>query len=115
MAGYCIGKFTGLSLATNAEVEWKDFYLSTQTQYSLATKKDIANFFFSWSEAGYKPIPELFRRPGHAIYMAAGSKRYATGTGGRDLILKIFQFLFTCSALFKQAVTWFWDLYMNII
>jgi len=53
MAGYCIGKFTGLSLAVNAEAEWKDFYVSTQTQYSMATKKDAANFFFSWSEAGY--------------------------------------------------------------
>ena len=60
MAGYCIGKFTGLSLATNAEAEWKDFYLSTQTQYSIATKKDIANFFFSWSEAGYNISRNFF-------------------------------------------------------
>ncbi len=60
MTGYCIGKFTGLSFATNAEAEWKDFYLSTQTQYSMATKKDIANFFFSWSEVGYNVFRNFF-------------------------------------------------------
>jgi len=60
MAGYCIGKFTGLSLAVNAEAEWKDLYVSTQTQYSMATKKDAANFFFSWSEAGYNVSRNFF-------------------------------------------------------
>jgi hypothetical protein len=60
MAGYCIGKFTGLSLAANAEAEWKDFYFSTQTQYSMATKKNAANFFFSWSEAGYNVFRNFF-------------------------------------------------------
>ena len=60
MAGYCTGKFSGFSLATNAEAEWKDFYLSTQTQYSMATKKNTANFFFSWSEAGYNIFRNFF-------------------------------------------------------
>ena len=60
LAGYCIGKFTGLSIAVNAEAEWKDFYVSTQTQFSRATKKDVANFFFSWSEAGYNVSPIFF-------------------------------------------------------
>ncbi len=60
MVGYCIGQFTGLSLATNAEAEWKDFYVSTQTQYSIGTKKDMANFFFSWSEAGYNVFRNFF-------------------------------------------------------
>lgn len=60
MVGYSIGNFTGLSLATNAEVEWKDFYLSTQSQFSLATKKGMSNFFFSWSEVGYNVFRSLF-------------------------------------------------------
>ena len=60
MAGYCFGKFTGLSLATNAEAEWKDLYFSTQTQYSWATKKESANFFFSWTEAGYNMSRNFF-------------------------------------------------------
>jgi hypothetical protein len=53
MAGYSTGKFTGVSAGINNEIEWKDFYFSAQSQYSMATKKDIANFFFNWSEAGY--------------------------------------------------------------
>ena len=53
IAGYSTGKFTGVSAGINNEAEWKDFYFSAQSQYSMATKKDIANFFFNWSEAGY--------------------------------------------------------------
>jgi hypothetical protein len=53
MAGYSTGKFTGVSAGINNDAEWKDFYFSAQSQYSVATKKDIANFFFNWSEAGY--------------------------------------------------------------
>jgi len=61
MIGYSTGRFTGLSLAFNAEAEWKSFYLSSQTQHSIATKKNDPssvkkseeNFFFSWSELGY--------------------------------------------------------------
>lgn len=60
MAGYCIGRFTGLSFAVNAEAEWKDLYLSTQTQFSVATKKGISNFFFSWSELGYDVFRNFF-------------------------------------------------------
>jgi hypothetical protein len=61
MAGYSTGRFNGLSFAFNTEVEWKAFYFSSQTQYSIATKKNDSlsvkksaeNFFFSWSELGY--------------------------------------------------------------
>ena len=53
MAGYSTGKFTGVSAAVNNEAEWKDFYFSAQSQYSKATKADLANFFFNWSELGY--------------------------------------------------------------
>lgn len=60
MGGYCIGKFNGLSFAANAEAEWKDFYLSTQTQYSVATKRDMTNFFFSWTEVGYNVFRNFF-------------------------------------------------------
>jgi hypothetical protein len=60
MTGYCIGKFTGLSFAANAEAEWKDLFISTQTQYSMATKKNMANFFFSWSEVGYNVFKNFF-------------------------------------------------------
>ncbi|MBL0273539.1 MAG: hypothetical protein IPQ06_10810 [Chitinophagaceae bacterium] len=60
MLGYSTGRFTGLSLATNVEVEWKNFYLSSQTQYSMATKQNSADFFFSWSELGYDISDNFF-------------------------------------------------------
>ncbi len=61
MAGYSTGRFKGVSLAINAEGEWKNFFISSQTQYSIATmktdslmvKKNADDFFFSWSETGY--------------------------------------------------------------
>jgi hypothetical protein len=53
MVGLSTGKFTGASVAANAELEWKNFYGSSQTQYSMGLKKGMTNFFFSWSELGY--------------------------------------------------------------
>jgi len=60
MLGYSIGRFTGFSVATNAELEWRKIYLSSQTQYSVATKNGISDFFFSWSEIGYNISSTLF-------------------------------------------------------
>jgi hypothetical protein len=53
MAGFSTGRFTGISLATNIEAEWKNIYLSSETQYSQAIKKDAKSFFFNWSDLGY--------------------------------------------------------------
>ncbi len=60
MAGFSTGKFTGLSLAANLDTEWKNFYLSSQTQYSIGTKKEVDNFFFTWSELGYNISKNLY-------------------------------------------------------
>jgi hypothetical protein len=60
MLGFSAGWFTGISLATNAEAEWKNFYLSSQTQHSIAIKEDCENFFFSWSELGYNVSDHFF-------------------------------------------------------
>lgn len=60
MTGFSTGKFTGMSLAANADMEWNNFYLSSQTQYSFSTKKEVSNFFFSWSELGYTISKCLF-------------------------------------------------------
>jgi len=53
MVGFSAGTFTGVSVGLNGEAEWKDFYLSAQSQYSVGTKQHVADFFFNWSEAGY--------------------------------------------------------------
>ena len=45
MVGFSTGKFTGISFATKAETEWKNFYVSSETQYSMAIKNNASNFF----------------------------------------------------------------------
>ena len=53
LLGYSAGRFRGPSFAVNAEAEWKNFFASSQTQYSLSLKTTEESFFFTWSEAGY--------------------------------------------------------------
>ena len=60
MAGLSTGKFTGISLATKAEAEWKNIYASTELQYSMAAKKSMTSFFFNWSELEYYIMRNLF-------------------------------------------------------
>jgi hypothetical protein len=60
MTGFSVGRFTGFSLATNIETEWRNFYISSQSQYSMALKKENSNFFFSWSELGYNISDHVF-------------------------------------------------------
>jgi hypothetical protein len=68
MTGFSTGHFTGVSFAANADAEWKHFYFSSQTQYSVSIKKNDStviknnpgNFFFSWSELGYNISDNFF-------------------------------------------------------
>jgi hypothetical protein len=60
MAGFSAGNFTGISLAANTEATWNKFYLWAQSQYSKATKTNIADFFFNWSELGYEITDNFF-------------------------------------------------------
>lgn len=60
MAGFSVGKFTGVTFAANAEADWKKIYVSTQSQYSMATKKTMTNFFFNWSELNYYVLRNFF-------------------------------------------------------
>jgi len=53
LAGFSYGRFTGASIAANTEVEWKKFYISSQSQYSVGLRKETPDFFFTWSELGY--------------------------------------------------------------
>lgn len=60
MAGFSTGRFTGVSFATNAEVNWKKIYFSSQSQYSRSFKIEIPDFFFSWAELGYNISAHFF-------------------------------------------------------
>lgn len=60
LVGFSVGNFTGVSLANNIESSWHKFYLSSQTQFSVATKATAQNFFFTWSEIGYTITKHFF-------------------------------------------------------
>jgi hypothetical protein len=60
MFGVSAGQFTGLTSALNIDVEWRDFYVSVESQYSKTLKKDQADFFFNWSELGYSISEHVF-------------------------------------------------------
>ncbi|MBC7949110.1 MAG: hypothetical protein H7Y42_14590 [Chitinophagaceae bacterium] len=60
MTGYSTGRFTGLSIGINADVEWKNLYLSAQSQYSRSRLGKETSFTFSWSEVGINLSDHLF-------------------------------------------------------
>jgi hypothetical protein len=60
LLGFSTGRFTGISLAANSEISWKQFYISSQSQYSRGIKKGSASFLFNWSELCYTISPHFF-------------------------------------------------------
>jgi len=59
MLGGMAGKLQGGSLGLTAELDYKNIYISTQSQYCLSARDSRENFFFSWSEAGYHLFKQL--------------------------------------------------------
>jgi len=76
LAGFSAGTFTGITVAVHTEMEWKNFYFSSQTQQSIGTKKISDGFFFSWSELGYTVREHFF---------AGAAMQYTSRKGEKDL------------------------------
>ena len=55
-----LGRFNGWSGGLNMDLEYKNFYLSSQSQYTFSADDEINNFYFSWSELGYQPLKWLY-------------------------------------------------------
>lgn len=53
MLGAVIGKFKGGAVAINAEVEYKKYFFSLQSQYVFSIEDRRADFFYHWAELGY--------------------------------------------------------------
>ena len=60
LLGFSTGRFTGISVAINSEISWKQFYISSQSQYSRGIKGGSTDFLFNWSELGYTISPHFF-------------------------------------------------------
>ena len=48
------GAYRGGSIGANIDLEYGNFYLSSQPQYTLGFKTRENNFIYSWSEVGYQ-------------------------------------------------------------
>lgn len=79
MIGLSAGNFSGVSIAANGELDWKNFYASSQTQYSINIKTDGKNFFFSWSELGYNISKTLFAGAAVQYTLQAGKTNTEPG------------------------------------
>ncbi len=60
MLGWVFGQYNGGSVALNADVAYKKFYLSVQTQYTMSKNSRAENFFYTWGEIGYDVTPWLY-------------------------------------------------------
>lgn len=59
MLGISAGDFTGVSVATKTDFEWKRFFLSAEMQYSTSFHNKRSDFLFNWSELGYS-VSDIF-------------------------------------------------------
>lgn len=58
--GGVVGRFNGGSAGLNMDLEYKQFYFSSQSQYTFSLDDEINNFYFSWSEVGYQPLDWVY-------------------------------------------------------
>jgi hypothetical protein len=78
IVGAAMGRFNGISTGLNVDLEYDQFFFSSQSQYSVATAKGKGSddFFYSWSEAGIQPLSWLY----------AGASFQQTYTAGERLL-----------------------------
>ena len=60
LLGGVTGKFNGVSTGVNMELEYNNFFFSSQSQYSFSTGDRADSFLYSWSEIGYQPLSWLY-------------------------------------------------------
>lgn len=60
MLGGSIGRFKGISTGLNIEMDYNNFFFSSQSQYSKSTSPFSTDFIYSWSEVGYQSLKWLY-------------------------------------------------------
>lgn len=53
-AGLVLGRMNGGSLGSNIDIEFKNLFFSLESQYTFSVNERSQDFFFNWSEVGYK-------------------------------------------------------------
>jgi|SRR5665213_1485014 len=54
MAGVVLGRLNGGNIGSNIDFEYKNFFVSLESQFTFSVEKKSQNFFFNWSEAAYQ-------------------------------------------------------------
>jgi hypothetical protein len=54
LLGAVAGEFNGGAVAANAEIEYKKFTLSFQSQYSFSVENKMDNFIYLWSDISFQ-------------------------------------------------------------
>jgi len=54
IAGVVLGRMNGGSVGINLELDYKNFYFNTQSQYTFSVQQHSNNFIYSWSDLAYK-------------------------------------------------------------
>jgi hypothetical protein len=118
MMGFSIGRFTGASIGLNTDITWKNFDLSTQSQYSIAMKKNTNDFFFNWSELTYSFSQNIFA--GIAMQYTLQTKQQAlepgivAGVNLKNVSFPIYAFnLFRTDSYFVVGVNYEYKLGKN--
>lgn len=79
MLGISAGRFKGLSLGANADAEWKNWFVSTQMQFSKSFSKTNGDFFFCWTEAGLNFSGSFFAGPAFQFTRQSGLSEFEPG------------------------------------
>ena len=59
MIGVVGGEFNGYSIGLNSSFEYKRYSLTSACQYTICSKDRYQNFAYSWTDIGYKLMPNL--------------------------------------------------------
>jgi hypothetical protein len=57
LVGGMVGTMNGGSLGFNVDLDHKNVFFSSQSQYSFSLEDRLNKYFFTWSEIGYQPLP----------------------------------------------------------
>ena len=60
LIGGAIGNFNGISTGMNMDLDYRNFFFSSQSQYSFSTEQTLDNFFYNWSELAYQPLGWIY-------------------------------------------------------
>ena len=60
IAGAMAGKLNGGSVGVNSELNYRNLFFSSESEYIFSTEGRNANFLFNWSELGYQVTGRIY-------------------------------------------------------